>query len=118
MDDAKEEWDRIATELNRIGLLTVVDRTALAGYCQSYAQWKDAVAWIKKHGQVYPLKDDKGNVKCLQQFPQVGIANQCLKQIRAFCGLFGLDPSSRARLELPSEDEADDFKSKLRAKMG
>lgn len=33
MADAKEEWHRVAPELHRIGLLTIVDQTALAGYC-------------------------------------------------------------------------------------
>lgn len=36
------EWKRIAEALNRIGLLTQVDRAALAAYCQAYGRWMEA----------------------------------------------------------------------------
>ena len=39
---AREEWNRIAASLNRIGLLTQVDRTTMAGYCQCYGRWVEA----------------------------------------------------------------------------
>jgi P27 family predicted phage terminase small subunit len=120
MDDAKHEWERVAPELNRIGLLTIIDQTALAGYCQSYAKWKKAEEEIKLlKNTIYPLKDEKGNIKGFQQYPQYGIANQCLKQIRAFCSEFGLTPAARAKMELPTErNRDDDFASKLRSKIG
>lgn len=120
MDDAKHEWKRVAPELNRIGLLTIVDQTALAGYCQSYARWKKAEEEIKLlKNTIYPLKDERGNIKGFQQYPQYGIVNQCLKQIRAFCSEFGLTPAARAKMELPTERNRDDgFASKLRSKIG
>ena len=119
MDDAKHEWKRVAPELNRIGLLTIVDQTALAGYCQSYARWKKAEEEIKLlKNTIYPLKDEGGNIKGFQQYPQYGIVNQCLKQIRAFCSEFGLTPAARAKMELPNErNHDDDFASKLRSKI-
>jgi len=118
MDDAKEEWGRVAPELFRLGLLARIDRTALAGYCQSYAKWKAAEEEISRKGMVFPVLGDDGMPKYYQQTPEVGIANQCLKQIRAFCSLFGLDPSSRAKMDLPSNKDDDDFASKLRSKIG
>ena len=36
---AKAEWKRLARDLNRIGLLTMADRAALAVYCQSWGRW-------------------------------------------------------------------------------
>ena len=39
---AKAEWKRLAGALNRIGLLTQVDRAALAAYCQAYGRWVEA----------------------------------------------------------------------------
>jgi len=119
-DEAKKEWDRVAPELNKIGLLSKIDSTALAGYCQSYAKWKEAEMWIQEHGSVYPIRGSDGKIKYLQQVPQVGIANQCLKQIRAFCAEFGMTPSARARIELPSgaEDEDDEIVEIMRAQWG
>ena len=118
MDDAKEEWNRVAPELFRLGLLARIDRTALAGYCQSYAKWKAAEEEIGKKGMVFPVLGEDGQPKYYQQTPEVGIANQCLKQIRAFCSLFGLDPSSRAKMELPSDRGDKDFAAKLRSRIG
>jgi phage terminase small subunit len=39
MDEAKVEWGRVAHDLYEAGLLTKIDRAALAGYCQIYARW-------------------------------------------------------------------------------
>lgn len=36
---ASAEWKRLAASLNRIGLLTQVDRAVLAAYCQPYRRW-------------------------------------------------------------------------------
>lgn len=35
----------------------------------------------RREGGVYTLKDEKGNVRCVQQFPQVGIANKLAQQL-------------------------------------
>jgi phage terminase small subunit len=39
---AKSEWKRLAGVLNEIGLLTRIDRTVLATYCQAYGRWVEA----------------------------------------------------------------------------
>ncbi|MBA7595530.1 hypothetical protein ES703_02494 [subsurface metagenome] len=116
-DDAKKEWKRLAPELERLGLLTVLDMAAFAGYCQSYAKLKKAEQFIKKHGTTYrlPKKDKKGKIISIYHapYPEVAIANQCLKHIRAFAAEFGLTPSSRGRIYLPSEILDDEFEALL-----
>jgi phage terminase small subunit len=42
LPEAKKEWRRIGPELARIGLMTVADRVAFAGYCQAWARWMEA----------------------------------------------------------------------------
>lgn len=121
LDEAKEEWFRIAPELYNLGLLTRLDRAALAAYCQSYAKWKRAEEFIRKYGTTYRMvKTDEDGKQYVysQQHAEVGIANQCLKQIRAFCSEFGLTPSARARLELPTEQTQNDFEKRLKKRMG
>jgi len=115
MNDAKKEWKRVAPELEILGLLTHIDMASFAGYCQSFAKWKKAEEFIKKHGSTYkiPKRDKDGNVVSvyIAQFPEVAIANQCLNQVRAFCAEFGLTPSSRGRISLPGENFDDELES-------
>jgi len=115
--EAKEEWKRLAPELERIGLLTIIDKAAFEGYCQSYAKWKKAEKFLKKHGMTIkiPQKNEYGNVVSFQlkKFPEVSIANECLKQIRSFATEFGLTPSSRGRIYLPTEIIDDEFEKLL-----
>lgn len=117
LDEAKEEWNRLAPELERLGLLTIIDKAAFAGYCQSYAKWKAAEEFIKKNGTTYriPKTDKNGKVISvyIAAFPEVVIANQSLKQIKAFAVEFGLAPSSRGRICLPSEILDDEFEKLL-----
>ena len=118
--DAKKEWKRIAPQLERLGLLSELDMTALAGYCQSYARYKEAEEFIAKRGTTYASwerdksgamqYDERGQpiLRYMQQWPQVSIANKALIQIRAFCSEFGFTPSARARMSVPGADDNED----------
>ena len=117
---AKYEWKRIAPQLEKIGLLTQIDRAALAGYCQSWADYKEAKEFIAKNGSVCILwerekdgtikKDFAGEpiIRYMQPYPQVGIANKALQQMKSFCASFGMTPSDRSGMELPGAKEQDD----------
>src|SRR5579859_506648 len=51
--EARKEWNRVARALLRLGLLTHIDRAALAGYCQSWARWVFAEARLAEEGAVH-----------------------------------------------------------------
>ena len=53
---------------------------------------------------MYTLKDDAGNIRCLQQFPQVGIANRLAHQLGQMEQTFGMTPSARTRVHVLPED--------------
>ena len=110
-----------APELERLGLLTILDRVAFACYCQSYAKFKAAERFLKKHGTTYriPKRNKEGEVISfyIAPFQEVAIANQCLKHIRAFASEFGLTPSSRGRIYLPTEIIDDEFEKLLDQQM-
>lgn len=99
---AKAEWRRVSSELEANGLLTAVDRAALAAYCSAYSRWTAAELKIQKHGLVimtakgYPVQN-----------PYVGIANTALDHMRKFASEFGMTPASRTRLtvETPTTNE-------------
>lgn len=49
---AKQEWKRLLPILCQTGIMTEVDVSALAGYCNAWATWIDAIQILKKHGRI------------------------------------------------------------------
>ena len=87
LPEAKKEWKRLAASLEAMGVLTMADLTAFAGYCQAYARWREAEDFITQHGSIF--KTPSGYV---QQVPQVSIAQQNLKIMQSFCHGIRSDP--------------------------
>jgi len=108
--EARKEWERIAPELRRLGLLTTVDRAALAAYCQNYARWVKAEEFLSKNE--WTSVTDKGYI---QQRPEIGIAHKAMALMKAFCQEFGLTPASRTRIAVPEPPKADPFEEWLRS---
>ena len=113
-DDAKKEWKRMGKILEQMGILTEMDLTAFAGYCQAYARWKEAEEFLSKHGSI--IKTPNGY---LQQVPQVSISQTNLKIMLKFCEQFVLTPSARNRLatmdaEVGTGDEMEDLLGGIR----
>ena len=102
---ARTEWKRIAPELERLGLLAKVDMAALSGYCENYAVLVQCSNHIKRKG---------GYAKYLvgasaQTAPHLAAMNKAWEKIRAFCTEFGMTPSSRGRIQVPTgRDESNE----------
>lgn len=98
---ACDEWHRVAPELHRLGLLTLLDVHALAAYCQSYARWRTAEELLAKMAERDPttrallIKDATGNPR---QNPLVRTAAHAAGDMLRYAGEFGLTPVARARL--------------------
>jgi phage terminase small subunit len=45
---AQREWRRLAGTLHKMGVLTTVDRAALAGYCAAYGRWAEAEERLRR----------------------------------------------------------------------
>jgi P27 family predicted phage terminase small subunit len=91
-----------------MGILTVIDRTALAGYCQSYARYVEAEQAVEKYGIL--LETDNG----LLASPRVAVSQKYLQICKAFCVEFGMTPSARGRMTFGAGDEKeDDFEKTL-----
>ncbi len=91
--EAKKEWKRLASKMEMMGVLTEVDMAAFAGYCQSYARWRENEEFITNNGSL--VRTPSGY---WQQVPQVSMAQQYLKQMGRFAEQFGLTPASRSRI--------------------
>src|SRR4051794_28256034 len=72
--DERTEFRRIVRLLSGMGLVGAVDGNALARYARLWCRWRQAEQMITKTGDVFPIKDADGKVKCLQQSPYVSIA--------------------------------------------
>jgi P27 family predicted phage terminase small subunit len=111
--DARRYWTFYVAEIERLGILTVVDGDALASFCQCLALRDRAVADIEKYGAV--LEEPvviKGQVVgfVLKKNPACNIAKEMMQQARAFGSLFGLSPSDRSRIKVETPDDNDPLK--------
>lgn len=109
-DEGRAAWQQLVPMLRRMRVLTKIDGNALARYCQTWVRWRRAEEFIARNGEVYTLKDDKGQVRCVMQWPQVSIANKLAIQLLRLEQEFGLTPSARTRIQvdLPREVSEED----------
>jgi P27 family predicted phage terminase small subunit len=97
---AVEEWRRVAPELHRLRLLTSIDATLFAVYCESFADWRSASEVVAAmaaedpatHGLLVPSKSgDVAN-------PIVAVVSNAARAMLRFAGEFGLTPVARTRI--------------------
>jgi P27 family predicted phage terminase small subunit len=127
-DAAKQEWDAMVPHLRTMGVLTPVDRAALAAYCYAFDIWMLANEEVKKFGVLikHPVMGRKGTPEeneviafITKKNPAVAIANEALKTKKSFLVEFGMTPSSRSKLHVDKPkppDPADSFFDKLEKK--
>ncbi len=101
---ARREWDRLAAELGKLRIMTELDRGALAGYCNAYSLWAEAIEAIQKYGTM--VKSPSGYPI---QSPYVSIANRQTELMMRIASEFGFTPASRSRISTPGREEPDLF---------
>jgi P27 family predicted phage terminase small subunit len=126
LPEARKEWRRITPELERYGLISKIDRAALALYCQAWARWvwaelqlqrAQALAEAKRveaeangaehtGGDGYTVQTPNGN---MTYSPHWVIANRAMDQVNKFLASFGMDPASRGRVNPSSIRQRDMF---------
>lgn len=99
--EAKREWKRIAVELESLGLISQVDRAALAAYC---AAWAEAVHCESKiaalnasdpDGQAGLIGTTATGYQVMSVWVQ--IRNRAYDRMMKFAAEFGMSPSARSR---------------------
>jgi P27 family predicted phage terminase small subunit len=98
--EARKEWRRMGGELARMGVVTAVDRAALAAYCQAWARWVEAEGQVAKLGTI--VKTANGN---LIQNPYLAVANRAMEQMTRLAAEFGMTPSSRSRVQVQAGED-------------
>jgi P27 family predicted phage terminase small subunit len=97
---ARREWDRLASERGKLRILTALDRSILAAYCNAYGLWAEATEAIQKFGTM--VKSPSGFPI---QSPYVAIANRQAEIMMRIASEFGFTPASRSRISTPAKRE-------------
>lgn len=115
--EAKKEWKRIASELERYGLISRLDRAALVLYCQAWAKmvWaerqlsramklaEEARAAAEARGEEYTGGDGfmtrtaNGNLTYSHHWV---VGKHATAEVKKYLDLFGLSPSARSRVSV------------------
>lgn len=132
--EARKEWKRVGGELELLGLISKIDRTALALYCQEYSWWvwheeglqraiklaaekaaafaadpaNDGKEWMGGDGFMLPTPNGNWTYN-----PHWVARNKHALLVERFLANFGMSPSARGRvtasdqqLKLPFADAA------------
>ena len=93
--DARAEWDRVVPELDRLGLVTMLDRAGLAAYCEAWSRFVMATAVL--HEEPLIIKKAGRSVKN----PALQVAKDAAADMLRWCVDFGMTPSARGRMAVP-----------------
>ena len=91
--EARAEWFRLVGPLHEAGVLTTVDRGALAAYAQAWSRWVEAEEKLKTTPVM--MKTPSGYI---QQNPWLGIANKQMELMGRYMAELGITPASRSRV--------------------
>lgn len=99
---AKAKWRELIPELDRLGLLTVVDLDMFALYCEAHSDCRRLKRIIQEEGETFT--NDKGEIK---RRPETTLYKEAVLTERMIAVEFGLSPSSRSRIDVSKKEEAD-----------
>jgi P27 family predicted phage terminase small subunit len=109
--EGRKEWDRIAGDLEALGLLTNVDVGTLAICCDAYGKYVTATRKIKAN-ELLVEHQNAASKKNQVTNPLIQIAAKYADMYKKYMAEFGLSPVARARLVAAKSDgdeDDDDF---------
>ena len=104
--EARREWRRMGKQLDELGVLSKIDRSAFAAYCVQWARWVEAEEEVRKTSSIVRAPSGYPMVN-----PWLTIAGAAHDRMIKILAEFGMTPSSRTRIAVPpaKADDDDDF---------
>jgi P27 family predicted phage terminase small subunit len=102
----RQFWKRLAPELARLGLLSVLDRDLLSAAAERWSVYRRAARELKTS----LVQSTKANGRIGK--PESAIAKQALMECRAILAEFGCSPASRTRVGANIPEKVDELKEK------
>ena len=97
---ASRLWTTLVPALNKLGYITVADKSTLEAFCINYSVMREAYENIKDVGAIY---ENSGRY---YKNPATAVLNDATGKVKSLGGELGLSPSSRATLiDMASADD-------------
>lgn len=107
---AQKEWEKMTLELSKIGMLTTVDTSQLAMYCNEVGNYWECERL--RRGVVAEDESDEAQESASKFYKNYfDMAQKHLKAAKDIAIQFGLTPASRTRISIPKKDEVNPLDS-------
>ena len=91
---ATRVWKSLAPKLHGLGLLSEIDQSTFAVYCQAYGDWLEVTRLLNKLGIANWYSETESGYR--QVIPEVAVRDKVYQVMQRLETRFGLDPSSRS----------------------
>jgi len=95
-DSAKMMWNKYALVLKKLGVFKQTDEFAFTTLCQESGRYIDLQIIINEKDS-YTTTNIRNGDKAI---PEMAMARECLRQVRALMVEFGMTPSSRSKISV------------------
>ncbi len=107
--EALQEWERIIDEIPDANLLSPCDQGVLAGYCKTFAQYRELCDTLDREGMTYRVGgvDPMGVFRPIKilAHPAVALSQMCLGRMCNIAKQFGFTPYGRKALDVQRKKE-------------
>jgi len=97
-------WESLAPKLHDLGLLSEIDQSTFAVYCQAYADWLEVTRILNKLGVGRWYTETESGYR--QVIPEVAVRDKAYQVMQRIGTRFGLDPSSRSGIATDGRQKA------------
>ena len=100
----QREWEKMTLELTKIGMLTTIDSSQLAAYCNEMGNyWECEAARRKVRNE--DLSEEAMDAAAMFFKNYFDMAQKHLNHARAIAIQFGFTPAARTRISVPKEEK-------------